>query len=698
MLTILEGDTFCLSDSVGDITERTHGLFANDTRMLSRLRLLVDGASPLLLTSRAVEYFNSAHYARNAPTENLESDTVSISRERFIGAAGLTERIALRNEGMVTIAFPVELELGSDFADILSVKSYDFSFGDPEHAARLPAERAPEAVSPHSLRIEDDEGYITLVTFSQPPDATPRGARYDLELAPHGRWELTVEVSFPTTDGDLSRPVPSFGSELEHVRASVQAWKLRVPRLLTDADDLRHCYHRSLADLASLRIRGLDGIGELPAAGMPWFMTVFGRDTVITSLQTLLYGPEFAAGALRALAHLQATEDIPAVDAEPGKILHELRRGRAAKTWFSVYYGTIDATPLFLVLLSELWRWAGDDALVHDLKGPALAALEWVETYGDRDGDGFLEYSRRTERGLENQSWKDSFDSQRFRDGRTAVGPIAPVEAQGYAYDARLRVAELARAVWRDEALATRLEVEAEQLQARFDEAYWIEERQTYALALDGSKAQVDSLCSNIGHLLWSGIVPEHRRDAVAEVADRRRALVGVGGPHDGSRGGCLQPAQLPQRDRLATRHGPGRVGACPGRLSRRRRAARVQPARGVVLVRLLAARGLRRLRPRRDRVPDRLPDGGATAGVGGRCARAVSDAAARAPPRPDDPQPREPRRRHPARLARGHPTRRRARVRRDVERGRLRRRSAHPAGVLAHGFRGFGRRVREWC
>src|SRR6476620_6704727 len=167
MLTILEGDTFCMSDAVGDITEMTHVLFANDTRMLSRLRLLVDGAQPLLLTSKAVEYFTAAHYSRNAPTDHLEADTVSVSRERFIGAAGLTERIALRNEGMGTIGFPVEIELGSDFADILSVKSYDFSFGDPAHAARLPAERAPEAVSPNSLRIEDDEGYTTLVTFSR---------------------------------------------------------------------------------------------------------------------------------------------------------------------------------------------------------------------------------------------------------------------------------------------------------------------------------------------------------------------------------------------------------------------------------------------------------------------------------------------------------------------------------------------------
>jgi glycogen debranching enzyme len=275
---------------------------------------------------------------------------------------------------------------------------------------------------------------------------------------------------------------------------------------------------------------------------MPWFMTVFGRDTLITSLQTLLFGPELAAGALRSLAGLQATEDIPDIDAEPGKILHELRRGRAAKTWFSLYYGTIDATPLFLVLLSELWRWTGDDAIVEELKGPALAALEWIERYGDRDGDGFLEYERRTPRGLENQSWKDSFDSQRFADGRTAAPPIAPVEAQGYAFDARRRLAELARAVWRDDELAARLDADADLLAARFDEAFWIEERQAYALALDGSKERVDSLCSNIGHLLWSGIVPEHRRPAVAAALTGEELWSGWGVRTMGSAEGAYNP------------------------------------------------------------------------------------------------------------------------------------------------------------
>ncbi len=254
------------------------------------------------------------------------------------------------------------------------------------------------------------------------------------------------------------------------------------------------------------------------AAGMPWFMTVFGRDTEITSLQTLLLGPEVANGALDALAELQARSEDPAIDAEPGKIIHEVRHGRAAEFWFPRYYGSVDATPLFLVLLAETWRWTDDATLVARLHEPALRALEWIDRYGDRDGDGFVEYGARADGGLANQSWKDSGDSQRFHDGRHAEPPIAPVEVQGYVYQAKLGLAELAREVWRDRGLAERLEAEAADLRTRFDEAFWVDERGGfYALALDGEKKRVDARCSNMGHLLWSGIVPPERVGAVAD-------------------------------------------------------------------------------------------------------------------------------------------------------------------------------------
>jgi glycogen debranching enzyme len=247
-------------------------------------------------------------------------------------------------------------------------------------------------------------------------------------------------------------------------------------------------------------------------------MTVFGRDTLITCLQTLLFGPELAHNALRVLAELQAHEDDPETDAEPGKIVHEVRHGKAAHAWFPRYYGTVDATPLYLVLLSEVWRWTDDAALVRELKEPAMRALAWIDEHGDLDGDGLVEYRRRSPRGLVNQSWKDSANSQLFHDGRVAEAPIAPCEVQGYVYDAKRRCAELAREVWRERELGDRLDRDADELRVRFDEAFWCEERGGfYALALDGDKNRVDSLTSNMGHLLWSGIVPPERIDAVVD-------------------------------------------------------------------------------------------------------------------------------------------------------------------------------------
>jgi glycogen debranching enzyme len=362
-------------------------------------------------------------------------------------------------------------------------------------------------------------GAKTQVLLSRAGSPVESGVCFRLDLPPRGSWDLRIDIvaSLAGEEAEPQAVERRFGEEREHVQESLAAWRLRVPRLQTRREDMRFAFRQSVADLAALRMRGDDGLAMLPAAGMPWFMTVFGRDTLVTCLQTMLLGPELAIASLDSLAALQAREDDPSIDAEPGKIVHELRRGRAAETWFGRYYGTIDATPLFLVLLSEVWRWTADAEVAERLREPALAALRWIDEFGDRDGDGFVEYERRTPRGLENQSWKDSGDSQRFHNGGFARTPIAPSEVQGYVYDAKLRIAELARAAWRDEDLAVRLETEAAELRRRFDDAYWVEERGGfYALALDAEKRRVDSLCSNSGHLLWSGIVPPEREKAVA--------------------------------------------------------------------------------------------------------------------------------------------------------------------------------------
>ena len=521
-LTILEGSTFCICDERGDIYEQTGGFFAQDTRYLSLFRLTVNGETPLLLSSGQVEYYSAAFYLRN-PLAGLAQDSISIVRERFVSDT-MYERVAVDNVTSEPLSFELAFEVANDFADIFSVKEHDFALGDPLRARPLPEPVPPVFDRAHNQFVLDDpaNGSRTQVVFSFPGEVEGRFVRYRIELEPRARWELTVDVV--PNPGERRRTARSvgahrFGEELARVQDSLAAWQLRVPQLRATWGPLGHSFARSVSDLAALRMRGGNqGLARLPAAGMPWFMTVFGRDTLVTSLQTLLFGPELARGALEVLAELQATEDDPTIDAEPGKIVHEVRHGKAAETWFHRYYGTVDATPLYLILLSEVWRWTDDTMLVVQLREPAMRALRWIEEYGDRDGDGFVEYQKRSDRGLDNQSWKDSGDSQRFADGRLAEGPIAPAEVQGYVYDAKKRTAELAREAWRDRPLADRLDREAEALKKRFDEAFWLDARGGYyALALDGEKQPVDSMCSNMGHLLWSGIVRSVRVDPVVD-------------------------------------------------------------------------------------------------------------------------------------------------------------------------------------
>jgi len=521
-LTILEGSTFCICNEWGDFDSKTGGLFAQDTRFLSLLRLTLNGERPLLLSSDKVEYFSAVFYLRNPRAGDLPSDALSIKRERFVGD-GMQDRLHVENHSMHPISFELALEFGADFADIFAVKAYDFAFGDPEHAPPLPplVPGSWDGAGNQFVFQEDGaEGGRTQVILSRQGRVDGLCVAYDIELAPREAWKLRLDV-VPSIDGDQVVPHARerrFGEELSRVKDSLSAWRLRVPQIRADWDDLEDAFGASVSALASLRMRGGTAGGNLPAAGMPWFMTVFGRDTLITCLQTLMFGPELARNALELLAELQAVEDDPAIDAEPGKIVHEVRNGKAAKNWFARYYGTVDATPLYLVLLSEVWRWTDDAALVRSLRDPAMRALEWIDRYGDRNGDGFVDYEKRTPKGLDNQSWKDSFDSQRFSDGTLAETPIAPCEVQGYVYDAKRRLAELAREVWRDRELATRLDAEADELARRFDEQFWTDKRGGYyVLALDGRGRQVDSLCSNLGHLLWSGIVPPERADAVVD-------------------------------------------------------------------------------------------------------------------------------------------------------------------------------------
>jgi glycogen debranching enzyme len=313
------------------------------------------------------------------------------------------------------------------------------------------------------------------------------------------------------------------------MRAELDAWIAEAPGIDTDWEPLRGVYERSLVDLAALRLypEGVPEGASVPAAGLPWFMALFGRDSLIASYQALPIRPDLARTTLIALAARQAEGFDDFRDAEPGKILHELRFGEltALGEWpHSPYYGTADATPLFLVLLDEYERWTGDADLVCALEPAARAALAWIDQYGDLDGDGYVEYQRRNPRnGLDNQCWKDSPSSILFADGSRAQPPIACCEIQGYAYDARMRCARLAERFWDDPELAGGLRGQAAALRRRFHDDFWIDGGGYYALALDRDKRRVDSLTSNIGHLLWSGILdPEPAAHVAGHLMDER--------------------------------------------------------------------------------------------------------------------------------------------------------------------------------
>ena len=522
-LTVLDGSTFCVCDERGDVDglATASGFFASDTRFLSRSVLTLGGErlDPLSYDHSAPQL--ASFVLRNPLAAGLRPNELVIKRERFVGDC-MEERIVVENHSHRRVEVELGLELAADFADIFVVKRLEPGFGEPADVA-LPASHPPQRTANGTVVFTDGSFRgRTIVHFSELCEESGGVARFALSLEPKAEWRLVVGVQ-PELEGVEPLPAESFARELDEERRraerSMTEWRVSAPVLSARWDDLVHTWNRSLADLAALRMRVPEiAGGELLAAGTPWFMTVFGRDTLVSSLQTLLLGPELAAGTLRVLAATQATFDDPERDAEPGKIIHELRRGKAALAWTDRYYGTVDATPLFLVLLSELWRWTDDAALPLELEEAARHALEWIDGGADLDGDGFAEYERRSSDGILNQTWKDSGDSMAFRDGTLALAPIAPVEVQGYIYDAKLRMSEIAREVWRDEALAGTLEAGALELRRRFEEAFWIDERGFYALGLDRDKRQIDSLTSNVGHLLWSGIVAGRRGEAVADL------------------------------------------------------------------------------------------------------------------------------------------------------------------------------------
>ena len=535
------GNLYLLTDQRGDIRidGRGLGLYDLDTRILCTSILRLNG-SPLTLLrgphqsdGADIIQLTNPELRRNpedkrAVEPSLARRDLSLTRARHIDG-GLSELVTVVNYSATVEHLELELGFGVDMADIFEVRGYPRAARGTLQPIVLEGDRATFAYDGvdglrRTTTVDASGATLEPVDDADTWPAATVLATWRMSLEPGARqtigWRIAASFAddgSPAVAGRAAR-VPLATTRL---RASEAAGErpFDAPRIQSDHELLDRTLVRSLADLATLRNDG-PGDGEsYLAAGIPWFATLFGRDSLIASLETVAFMPSLAVATLQVLAPLQATRNDPWHDAEPGKILHEMRTGemaRAGETPHDAYYGSIDSTPLWLILLAETHAWTGDDALLDRLWPNALAALGWIEQSGDLDGDGFVEYQRRSKLGLLNQGWKDSGDSVRHLDGHPAVGPIALAEVQGYVFAAYRSMARLARHRG-DLALAERLDVAATTLQTRFDAAFWLPDAGFYAMALDGDKRQVASITSNPGQALWTGIIPAERAPIVAE-------------------------------------------------------------------------------------------------------------------------------------------------------------------------------------
>ncbi|GIH18011.1 amylo-alpha-1,6-glucosidase [Rugosimonospora africana] len=514
-LTVLDGSSFFVSDAAGDVditeamSSNVMGLFHSDVRHLAVWSLLIDGQPMRVLTSRPNDYYSARMFG--ALAAGRHDPSIAVRRERIV-ADGVHEDLWVSNNSGEPVTVCVELRFGADFADLLAVKRGESMRG----------RTSVEVDGPRVTLRYQNQAYerLTTIRFGEPGELHEDLMRWNLTIAPREEWTTCIDIGVVVDGKEVSIRTEHGGMGTVHpnMEMSLGDWMDTAPTLHTDVEPFQRTYQQSLLNLAALRFRPHPNGMSLPAAGLPWFMALFGRDSLIAAYQALPFHPSLAESALRTLAELQATEYDDFRDAEPGKIPHELRSGESSHLGvapYTPYYGSHDSTPLFLILLDEYERWTGNVALVRELEQAARNALGWIEGPGDRDGDGYLEYETRSSAGLRSQCWKDSWNSVMFADGRVADPPIATCEIQGYAYDARLRTARLAREIWGDASTAERLERDAAALRERFNRDFWIEDRGHYALALDGAKNQVDACTSNFGHLLWSGILDDERAELV---------------------------------------------------------------------------------------------------------------------------------------------------------------------------------------
>ena len=525
------GESFAVFDRYGDIQPAglgEQGIYHEGTRYLSRLQFLLYNSRPLLLSS-TVRRDNTIFTVDMANPDIFSGDEIFIPkgslhilRTKFLFDGNYYERIRIENFSSSPLDVSFSLLFGADFADIFEVRG----------AERRGRGRREEKVRDERgviMRYEGLDGVLreTEITFSpKPKEISPSQATFDLRLPPKGNGEFILSISFKPSQN----PLLPYRRALIRAKSTLRDMKGQTCQIHTSNEQFNAWLRRSLADIFMMMTQ--TPFGPYPYAGIPWFNTIFGRDGVITALETLWINPLIAKGVLSCLAATQAREEVPEQEAEPGKIVHEIRKGEMAATGdipFAQYYGSVDATPLFVILAGAYYDRTEDRAFIERLWPSIEAALGWMGNYGDLDGDGFLEYQQGPKGwGLINKGWKDSYDGVFHADGALPKGPIALVEVQGYLYEAKRRGGELALLLGKGE-LAQRLFKEAEDLRERFEESFWCEEISTYALALDGDKRPCRVKTSNPGHCLFSGIVSKERALILAHTLLERDFFSGWG-------------------------------------------------------------------------------------------------------------------------------------------------------------------------
>jgi glycogen debranching enzyme len=514
IVTLVEGSSFAISLPSGDMLPgHPHGVFFRDTRFLSEFRLRVNDEWPEPLAAQTLDPFSAAFVLRAAPPAGRADSHLVVFRNRFVGR-GMREDVTIHNYGEEPAFCAVEIQFDCDFADLFEVKE-----SRVQKVGELTVSSGGSTAAFSYTRSTFHRG--ARLDFSQRPALADRVATFETIVLPRAEWSLCVQLT-PLIDDQPVQPRYACGVPVEHATPNERllAWRANLPTLTTDHDSFQHLLGRSTEDLAALRLFDPEQPDRtVVAAGAPWFMTLFGRDSLITSWMAMMVDSDLALGTLQTLAELQGRDVDPITEEEPGRILHEMRFGESARLSLggrNVYYGTVDATPLFVMVLGELQRWGNRREEVDALLPAADRALAWIDDFGDRDGDGYVEYQRPSDRGLQNQGWKDSWDAVHFSDGRLAQAPIALCEVQGYVHAALLARAHFAIEAG-DHTLAMQLRDRAADLKARFNRDFWLEDRGWFAIGLDRDKRPIDALVSNMGHCLWTGIVDDEKAPVVAQ-------------------------------------------------------------------------------------------------------------------------------------------------------------------------------------